>query len=188
MLSSKKFTCKGTLRQVFIRVYRLVIQSQVGIFYPAVWTVVPLTFSLVSSPPLSLPCVNNYTIQCVRGGGGMESYRRWEGPQTDIHLSQVPLRVIIFRWRHLALVSIYLISPWGCPKWKHQIGTWTTEKGPKVIINWLCVFIGEGHLAIGVLLCTPYLLLAVHTLQLGLAQTYIHQGNISYPVSNTYCQ
>ena len=35
----KKFTCKGTLRQVFIRVYRLdtgdTFQSYVGIFDPA---------------------------------------------------------------------------------------------------------------------------------------------------------
>jgi hypothetical protein len=36
MSSSKKMTCNGTLRQVFIRVYRLEIQgvSHVGIFRP----------------------------------------------------------------------------------------------------------------------------------------------------------
>jgi hypothetical protein len=42
----KILTCTGTLRQVFIRVYRLEMQS-VGIFDPALWTVGPLTFSLV---------------------------------------------------------------------------------------------------------------------------------------------
>jgi hypothetical protein len=35
MSSSKKLTCKGTLRQVFIRVYSLEIHSKVGIFDPA---------------------------------------------------------------------------------------------------------------------------------------------------------
>ncbi len=32
MSSSKKLTCKGTLRQVFIRVYRLKVQSVMLIF------------------------------------------------------------------------------------------------------------------------------------------------------------
>jgi len=49
----KKLTCKGTFRQVFIRVYRLEIQSvsHVGIFDPALWTVAPFTVSRV--PPLT---------------------------------------------------------------------------------------------------------------------------------------
>ena len=38
----KKLTCNGTLQQVFIRVYRLEIQSfSVGVFVPASWTVAP---------------------------------------------------------------------------------------------------------------------------------------------------
>ncbi len=54
MSSSKKLFSKGTLRQMFIGVYRLEIQagSHVGIFDPALCTVVPLPFSLVQlSPP-----------------------------------------------------------------------------------------------------------------------------------------
>jgi hypothetical protein len=46
----KKLTSKGTLRQVFIRVYRLEIH--VGIHNPALWTIAPLTFSLVQLSPL----------------------------------------------------------------------------------------------------------------------------------------
>jgi hypothetical protein len=52
MSSSKNLTCKGTLRQVFIRDYRPETGGtvvNVGIFDPALWTVAPL--------------------QCVRGGG-----------------------------------------------------------------------------------------------------------------------
>jgi hypothetical protein len=41
----KKLICKGTLRQVFIRVYRL------EIFDPALLSVAPLTFSLVFNSP-----------------------------------------------------------------------------------------------------------------------------------------
>jgi hypothetical protein len=92
MSSSKKVTCKGTLRQVFIRVYRLVIHSVMLVFSTQLRELLPLlTFSLVSStPPPTIPCVNEYTVytvQCARGGyvviGG-------EGPQTDKHLKQSP--------------------------------------------------------------------------------------------------
>jgi hypothetical protein len=64
-----QLTCKGTLRQVVIGVYRLEIHSVMLVLR----TVAPLTFSLVQlSTPL--PCVIKYTvlykrIQCVRGVG-----------------------------------------------------------------------------------------------------------------------
>jgi hypothetical protein len=66
-----------TLRQVFIRVYRLEIQSDMLVFLAQLFELLPssLTFSLVQlPPPLSpLPPVNTYCIlykriQCVRGG------------------------------------------------------------------------------------------------------------------------
>ncbi len=59
----KKLTCKGTLRQVFIRVYRYRYTiSHVGIFDSALWTIAPLTFSLVHLPfPL---------LVWLWGGGG----------------------------------------------------------------------------------------------------------------------
>ncbi len=69
----KKLACKGTLRQVFIRVYRLEIQSHVGIFDPTLLPISPLTFSLVL-PPLS--CVKVQNIQTVcgwEGDGGVGS-------------------------------------------------------------------------------------------------------------------
>ncbi len=44
----------------------------------------PLTFSLVSSPPSPLPCVNKYTVYTfiVCKGGSMRSYEG-RGPQPD---------------------------------------------------------------------------------------------------------
>jgi hypothetical protein len=52
-LHLKKLTCKGTLQQVFIRETGNAV-SHVGIFDPTLWTVAPLPFSLVGSPPPSL--------------------------------------------------------------------------------------------------------------------------------------
>ncbi len=65
MSSSKNLPCKGTLRQVFIRVEQTGDTiGGVGIFVPALWAVAPLTFPLVqlSPPPSPLPCVNKYTV------------------------------------------------------------------------------------------------------------------------------
>jgi hypothetical protein len=45
-------TCKETLRQVFVRVYRLEIQSVMLVF--STQLVAPLTFSLVQLSPPSL--------------------------------------------------------------------------------------------------------------------------------------
>jgi hypothetical protein len=69
-------TSKGTLRQVFIRVYKLDIRTASNI----------LSGSTLP-PPSSLCEISTlYTrIQCVRGGGGWGS-----GPQTDKHLPQSP--------------------------------------------------------------------------------------------------
>ncbi len=61
MLSSKKLTCEGTLRQVFIRVYRLAIQWVMLVFSTQLCELLPFSPSLLfNSPPL--PCVN-------KGGG-----------------------------------------------------------------------------------------------------------------------
>jgi hypothetical protein len=93
MSSSKKLTCKGPLRQVLIRVYRLVIQSGILIFRPSFMNCCPSNFLSGSSlPPPPLPCVIKYTarIQCVRGGIG-------SGPQTDKHLPQSPFAGQFFR-------------------------------------------------------------------------------------------
>ncbi len=45
-MSTKKFTCKGTLRQVFIRVYRLEIQSVMLVFSTQLCELLPLYLSL----------------------------------------------------------------------------------------------------------------------------------------------
>ncbi len=75
MSSSKKMTCKGTLRQVFLRVYRLQGDTvgQVGIFDPALWTIAPLTISLIHLPhPLPLideqiwsESIESFSIFCI---------------------------------------------------------------------------------------------------------------------------
>jgi hypothetical protein len=54
----KKLTCKGTSRQVLIRVYRLEEQSVMLVCSTQLlWIVAPLRFSLVELPP-PLPCMN----------------------------------------------------------------------------------------------------------------------------------
>ncbi len=81
-------TCSGTLWQVIIRVYRLVVQSVMLVFSTQMCELLPL---------------------------GRE-------PQTDKHLPQSPFTAKFFRWRHLALASILLIS--SCSKvktsWQHS--------------------------------------------------------------------
>ena len=64
----KKMTCKGLLRQVAIRVYRLEILSVLLVFSTQFFELLPLS-----------------RIQCVRGAEVWGS-----GPQTYKHLSQSP--------------------------------------------------------------------------------------------------
>ncbi len=79
-------------------------------FRPSLWTVAPLTFSLVQlSPPLlPLLCVNKYTVctYTVCKGGGYGVLR----PREINNCRKVPIHVkIIFRLRHFALSSMSLI-------------------------------------------------------------------------------
>ncbi len=75
-------TCKGTFRQVFIRVYRLEIHSVMLVFSTQFCELLALSHSLwLNSPPL--PCVSKYIyvgMQCVTKGRGIG--------QTDKHLPQ----------------------------------------------------------------------------------------------------
>jgi hypothetical protein len=79
----KIFSCKGTLRLVFIRVYRLEILSVILVF----------STSFANCYPSPLPCVNKYTVYTYtvttvrKGGGGI-----WDsGPQPDNTCRKVPL-------------------------------------------------------------------------------------------------
>jgi hypothetical protein len=68
----RKLTCKGTLRQVFIRVYRLEIQPVMLIFSTQLSVnCCPLTFSLVQLSPSPPFPVSKYSTlrQCVAGKG-----------------------------------------------------------------------------------------------------------------------
>ncbi len=96
-------TCKGTLRQVFIKVYILEdINSQYcWYFRPSFVNCCPS--NLLSGSTLDpLPRENKYTVYtytvCKGGGYG------GPGPQTDKLLPQS-----FFRWRHFALPSMSLI-------------------------------------------------------------------------------
>jgi len=63
----KKFTCKGTLRQVFIKVYRLELHfNHMLVFLTQLCELLTLQSSLWfnSSPPHPLPCVNKYKV-CI---------------------------------------------------------------------------------------------------------------------------
>ncbi len=67
----KKLTCKGTLRQVYIIVYRLEIQSVTLVFSTQLCELLPLYPSLRfnSPPPLPVWISILYTrLQCLRGG------------------------------------------------------------------------------------------------------------------------
>jgi hypothetical protein len=67
-----KYTCKGTSRQRFIRVYRLEIQSVMLVFSTQLCELLPLSPSLwFNFPPPPLSCLNKYTLYtytvCMRG-------------------------------------------------------------------------------------------------------------------------
>jgi hypothetical protein len=69
-----KFTCKGTLRQVFIRVYSLEIQSVILLFRPSFVNCCPSPLLWFNSPRYTPTCVNKYTVYTytVCRGGDMD--------------------------------------------------------------------------------------------------------------------
>ncbi len=85
----KKFACKGTLRQVFFRVFRLETQSVM---------LICLTQLSDFPPPLSLPCVNKYTVytNTVCKGEGVPGVLGPRKIYRQIYL------VNFFRWRYFA--------------------------------------------------------------------------------------
>jgi hypothetical protein len=85
MLSYKKLTCKGTLRQVFIRVYILEIQPVMFVFSTQF-------FELLSLSPPSPPSLGEkYTVYmctvCKGGGGGY-------GPQSKNSIRSIVTAVL----------------------------------------------------------------------------------------------
>ncbi len=109
MSSSKKLTSKGTLRQLFIRVYRLEIQWVMLVFSTQLCELLLLSPSLwFNSPPpfpvwiSTLYTLYTYTV-CKGGGYG------------DLGLKQintcrkVPSQVNCLRCRHFAVSSMSLI-------------------------------------------------------------------------------
>ncbi len=66
-----------------------------------------------NSPPFPLPCVNKYTLYTHTVWRGEEVWGSW--PPTDNHRPQSPFTDQFFRWLHIALVSISLISSWANP-------------------------------------------------------------------------
>jgi hypothetical protein len=111
-----KFTCKGTLRQVLNRVYRLDISSflctfsLVGIFNPALGSVFctllccpsPLLSDSTLPTPPHLPCLNKYTLymytMCKWGGGVWDSGPLTETPAAKSLYMSIFLDDDIFLW------------------------------------------------------------------------------------------
>ncbi len=119
-MSSKKLTCKSSLRQVYIRVYRLEKQSVMLVFSTQLCELlygVPLTFSLVQLSPLPpfsvwVSTFTVYTYKVCKAGGVWGS-----GPQTDKQRPQSPFTSKFFRWRHFALSVMSLIFLRVYPTW-----------------------------------------------------------------------
>ncbi len=70
MSSLTKIACKGTLQQVFIRVYRLEILYSQSCWYFRRSFLNYCPSNLLSGSPLPLPCINVRYIQTVCGWGG----------------------------------------------------------------------------------------------------------------------
>jgi hypothetical protein len=99
-------TCKGTLRQVFFRVYRLKIKSVMVVFSIQLCDFCPSNF-LSGSPPRPPSLWKKYTAYTY----AVCKQRVWDpGPQTDNTCRKVPFQVKFFRLRHFALPSKSLIS------------------------------------------------------------------------------
>jgi hypothetical protein len=83
MLSLKKLTCKRTWSELFIRVYRLEIQSVMSVFSTQLCELLPPYSSLwFNSPPLPPTCFKVQNILAVRmwlGGGGGRGVLRTVG-------------------------------------------------------------------------------------------------------------
>jgi hypothetical protein len=108
----KKYDNKGTLRQVFIcplpsydpiphlthclRVYSILIQAGKG----ADWTREKVRWAKVNKAGSKIPTWQSRHLQYMN---------------SDKHLSQSSFTRQFLRWRHSALVSTYLISPWAYP-------------------------------------------------------------------------
>ncbi len=81
------------------------------------WTIAPLTFSLVSSPaPPPLPLFPVWISTCIQYtrilysvGRGVWGHRRGGGLGKIKHLPQSTFTGKLFRYRHLASLSIFLI-------------------------------------------------------------------------------
>ncbi len=99
----KKLTSKETLRQVFIRVYRLEIKLVMLVFRPSFVNCCPSNLLSGSTSPFpSFPVwisILYIRIQCVRGV--------CMGFKASDRLT--PSQVNFFRWRHFALSSLSLI-------------------------------------------------------------------------------
>ncbi len=105
----KKFTCKVTLRQVLIRVYRLEIQSVMLVFSTQLCELFSLPNLLSGSNPFPVWRSILFTlIQCVRGEGLWGS-----GSQTDKHLPQ-SLELMLSSGRNVIIWDYMLSSGMQC--------------------------------------------------------------------------
>ncbi len=99
----KTITCKGTLRQGFIKVYKLEIQSVTLVFFrPSFVACCPSNLLSRSTLPSPFPVLINI-LYTRKGGGGIRGLRQ------IYTCRKAPLQVNIFTWRHFALPSMSLL-------------------------------------------------------------------------------
>ncbi len=114
MSSHKKLTCEGTLRQVFIRIYRLEIQSvMLVLLTQLLWTIAPLPSLWFNSPPSLLACVNKYTVYLGYGVLGLRQINTWR---------KIPFQVIFLDYDILHRL-LWVLSFYGaiCMDWRATI-------------------------------------------------------------------
>jgi len=110
----KNLTCKGTLRQLFIRVYRLDIHSVKLIFSTQLCELLPLQPSLWFNSTQPPPCVNKCTVYIGREGGlrQINTYRKVpllvNFFDDDILLWSLSHATVPNRWRHLSDLCCHL--------------------------------------------------------------------------------
>jgi hypothetical protein len=138
MSSSKKnWPVKGFLQQVFVRVYRLEMQSVMLVFLAHLCDKCCPSDLLSGSthlPPFPVWISINLYMQCVREGV-------WgSGPQTDKHR---PFTENFFSWWHFALPSMSLIflrycsSPLGLLGKQLMLIRMKTERYVKIVGHWV---------------------------------------------------
>ncbi len=109
-----KKTCKGNLRQVlFIRVYRLEIQSVMLYFRPIFVNCCPSNLPSGSTLPPPSVWISTYTVYTLHVYSVLERGVWGSGPQTDKHLPQSPFTGSLFLDEDILHCLLWVLSVYG---------------------------------------------------------------------------